>query len=107
MNSLPVLPAIVNSVNWAAPADVDFIVAISEPEISECLSPFMLGVICAEKGEPFCPEEFFAWDGDMLAYTEGFESVAGESEITRAFKDSFFKREPAIEDDHEWISRGC
>lgn len=80
----------------------DFVVALTE-----CASPYMIGVICAEKGDPFCPEEFFAWDGDLLAFTEGFESVKGESEITLAFKASFWEREPAIEDDYDWIRQGC
>lgn len=70
-------------------------------------TPYLCGVICAERNDPFCPEEFFAWEGDMLEFAEGFEAVKGESDITLAFKASFWEREPAIEDDYDWIRYGC
>lgn len=50
------------------------------------LSAYQFGYLDAELGYPFAPEMYFVRQGDMLEYTEGFESVRGESEITRSFK---------------------
>lgn len=69
-------------------------------------SPYTCGVLDAEDKHAFCPEQYFIWDGDMLEYTEGYEEVNGESEITAAFKRERMEREPAIEDDHDFIRWG-
>lgn len=63
----------------------DFIVAIASPEISELLSPYMLGVLDAERGEVACPEMYFTQRGQMCEYCEGFEAVAGATLTTRHF----------------------
>lgn len=65
-------------------------------------TPYLCGVICAERNDPFCPEEFFAHDGDMLEFAEGFEAVKGESDITRDFKRGIVEAVD-LEDYREWI----
>lgn len=82
----------------------DFVVAT--PSAS---SPYILGVLDAERGEAFCPENYFAWDGDLLAYTEGFEAVRGENEITRDFKRGIVEAVDLEEymADTDWIRHGC
>lgn len=75
--------------------------------LSTDIAPYMLGALDAKRGGPFCPEEYYLWSGDMLEYTEGWEAVCGESDITRNFKADWVEREPAIEDDYEWIRKGC
>lgn len=76
------------------------------PEPCEHLSAYMIGVLDAQDGEPFAPEMYYVWWGQMLEYTEGYESVAGEDEITASFKAQWPQREPAIEDDYNWIAMG-
>jgi hypothetical protein len=73
---------------------------------SEHLSAYMIGALDAQDGEPFAPEMYFFWFGQMLEYTEGFESVKGENEITRSFKAQWPEREEAVEDDYTWIAQG-
>ena len=58
--------------------------------MTDFISPLMCGALDAEQGLPFCPEAWYAKDGDMLAYTDGFVAVRGECEITRSFKASRF-----------------
>ena len=41
------------------------------------VSPFMLGVLDAERNALCIPEIYYIRRGDMLEYAEGFESVAG------------------------------
>jgi len=72
-------------------------------------TPWLVGVITAEKGEAFAPEQFFIRDGDMMEFTEGFELVRGECEITRDFKRSIIEAVD-LEDGMEeiaWIRSGC
>lgn len=71
-------------------------------------TPYVVGIVTAEKGEAFAPEQFFVWDGDMLEYTEGFELVRGESDITRDFKRSIAEAVDYEDDilDREWFRKG-
>lgn len=57
----------------------EFIAAIIEADIS----PFMLGALDAEKNEICCPEMYFAWDGAIMEYVEGYKSVAGDNATTK------------------------
>lgn len=63
----------------------DFVAALTSPEISELLSPYMLGVLDAERGEVACPEMYFTQRGQMCEYCEGYEAVAGATITTRHF----------------------
>lgn len=72
-------------------------------------TPYMMGVMDAEENLPFCPEEYFVWDGDMMSYLEGFEAIKGESEITRSFKAAAMKpmlTDAQIEAEHEDLVEG-
>ena len=71
-------------------------------------TPFLVGVITAEKGEAFAPEAFFIRDGDMMEFTEGFELVRGENEITRDFKRGIVEAIDLEDDmaDREYHARG-
>lgn len=72
-------------------------------------TPYLVGVITAEKGEAFAPEQFFIRDGDMMEFCEGFELVRGECAITRDFKRSIVEAVD-LEDHMEeiaWIRGGC
>lgn len=101
MNTIALLDLSVND------ADLAVILAVPEPTTDEWLTPYWLGALDAMEGKAFCPEAYFVRVGQTLEYTEGFESVRGESEITRAFKAQWPAREEAIEDDHEFIRIGC
>ncbi len=61
----------------------DFLVAASDAG----LSPYMLGVLDAERGELCVPEMYFTKRGQMCEYAEGYESVAGETVTTRQVLD--------------------
>jgi len=52
------------------------------------LSAYQFGYLDAELGYPFAPETYYVNRDDMLGYTEGFEAVRGESQITRDFKNN-------------------
>lgn len=41
----------------------------------EDLSPYMLGALDAEKGEPCVPEYYYALDGAIAEYREGYEAA--------------------------------
>lgn len=71
-------------------------------------TPFLVGVITAEKGEAFAPEAFFIRDGDMMEFTEGFELVRGENDITRDFKRGIVEVIDLEDDmaDREWFRKG-
>lgn len=77
--------------------------------LAESASPYLIGVLDAECGHPFAPETYFFWWGDMLEYTEGFEEVKGQSDITCSFKAQWPAADDTecIEDDYQWIARGC
>jgi hypothetical protein len=57
-----------------------FVVALLEAEVS----PYMLGVLDAERGETACPEMYYTQRGQMCEYCEGYEAVAGRT-ITTGF----------------------
>ena len=63
----------------------DFVAAIAAPEVSELLSPYMLGVLDAERGEIAVPENYYTQRGQMCEYCEGYEAVAGATLTTRQF----------------------
>lgn len=72
--------------NIIAPSPVarqlEFVTAALEAD----LTPYMLGVLDAEKGEICCPEAYFIWEGDLLAYVEGYEEVKGENATSKQIK---------------------
>lgn len=75
-----------NSVTQAAPTvkptpAYQFVLAILEADIS----PYMLGVLDAERGEMACPETYFAKLGQQCEYCEGYEAVAGRTLTTDWF----------------------
>lgn len=77
---------VTHSVNWNEPAPAttrsfEFVAAILEADVS----PYMLGVLDAEKGEMACPEMYYINQGSMCEYCEGFEAVAGPTLTTRQF----------------------
>lgn len=74
MNSLAVQTA---SVNWATPIDVEFLPPVTD--ISELVSPYMLGVLDAESGELCLPELYFTQKGQQREFAEGYESVVGRT----------------------------
>jgi hypothetical protein len=76
MNILAPTTAVVN----ATVRQPDFVAAIFEAEIS----PYMLGVLDAERGETAVPEMYFTQRGQMCEYCEGYEAVAGRT-ITTGF----------------------
>jgi len=57
----------------------------TRPEIAELLSPYMLGVLDAERGDIACPEMYFTRRGEQCEYCEGYEAVAGATITTRQF----------------------
>lgn len=77
------LPAVNDRWHVEAPAIV--VVAPIAPDVPA----FSMGFLDAQEGMPFAPEQYFVWWNDLLEYTEGFESVNGESDITRDFKAQF------------------
>lgn len=58
-----------------------FVLSILEADIS----PYMLGVLDAERGELCVPEAYFIRRGQMCEYAEGYEAVAGRTLTTDWF----------------------
>lgn len=58
--------------------------AVRQPEFvvahtSECVSPYMMGVLDAQAGELCVPEMYYTQRGQMCEYAEGYEAVAGKT----------------------------
>jgi len=97
----------------------DFVVAITSPEISELLSPYMLGVLDAERGDIAVPEMYFTQRGQQCEYCEGYEAVAGATITTRHFLGPITpmlteaEMQAELEDyegdmlDREFVAHGC
>lgn len=85
-------------------ASPDFVVAIQDAHAADFVTPFMLGCLDAQAGEIACPEMYYIKRGDMLAYCEGFESIAGRTLTTAQFLEPQELAEDMM--DREWHARG-
>lgn len=91
MSILQPMTATVNT----ATRSPEFIVAITTPDISEFLTPFMLGALDAEKGELCVPAMYYTQIGQCREYAEGYESVVGRTLLS----DQVMGREPLVADE--------
>ena len=57
----------------------EFVVTIIDQQTADFVTPFMLGVLAAERGELCVPEVYYTKRGQMREFADGFESVAGET----------------------------
>ena len=53
------------------------------PESPDFCSPYLLGKMDAEDGEPCIPESYYVWTNQMHDYARGYASVAGQTLTTR------------------------